>query len=122
MFLERLSWIRRRLLLDGAKQTVKVAADPGHGRVVGANGCLADRQRPLILRPGASQVPKVPQHVAKVAAPDGYVRVVGAKGRLANRQCPFQLRLSALQVAKLPQHEAEGIAVGGHSGRSRRST
>jgi hypothetical protein len=50
MFLEASSWVLSgRLLLDGSDHACELVAQGGHGRVVGAKGRLADRQRPLIL-------------------------------------------------------------------------
>jgi hypothetical protein len=48
MFLER-RLLSGRLLLEGLQHAAEIAADRGHGRVVGAEGRLADRQRPLLL-------------------------------------------------------------------------
>jgi hypothetical protein len=79
MFLDAASWVLSgRLLLEGLQYAAEVAAVDGHGWVVGAEGRLAVRQRPLKLHPGALQVPKGLQHAPEVAAPDGHGRVVGA--------------------------------------------
>ena len=50
MFLEGPSWtLLRRLFLEGSKHAAEVATDRGHGRMGGAEGRLADGQRPLQL-------------------------------------------------------------------------
>jgi hypothetical protein len=78
MTLERRGWSLRRRLLEGLEHAVEVALIGGHVRLVGAEGRLAARQRPLKLHPGALQVPKGLQHAPEVAAPDGHGWVVGA--------------------------------------------
>jgi hypothetical protein len=51
----------------------------GHVRVVGAEGRLADHQRPVQLHPSTLQVLKVVQHAAKLVTPPGDLRIAWSK-------------------------------------------
>src|SRR6266508_1590455 len=112
--LDSRGWTLSRLTKLRGDRSQAAAVD-GHVRVVGAEGRLADLKRPLQLRPGAGQVPKVLQHPAEIATVAGHARVVGAKGRLADLKRPLQLRPGAGQVPKVLQHPAEIATVAGHA-------
>jgi hypothetical protein len=71
MSLESRRWPLGSRLLEDLKHAREVAAVGGYGRVVGAKGRFANRQRPLQLHPSTLQVPKLPQHAAKIAMPAG---------------------------------------------------
>jgi hypothetical protein len=55
----------------------------GRVGVVGAKGRLADRQRPLILHPSASQIPKLLQRAAKCVPALGDLPSLSASGETA---------------------------------------
>jgi hypothetical protein len=57
----------------------QVAAVDGHGGVVGAKRRLVDLKRPLKLRSGAGQVPKIPQHQAQRVAVPRHLHSLWAK-------------------------------------------
>ena len=62
------------------------SADPGHVGVVGAKGRLADRQRPLVLRPGTGQVAKPAKRRPKAVTAPGDLRISRPDRRLGDPQ------------------------------------
>jgi hypothetical protein len=84
--LDSRGWTFRRRFLEGLEHVAEVAAKGRHVGVLGAKGRLADRQRPLVLRPGALQVPKPAKHGPKPVIAPGDLWISRPECRLGDPQ------------------------------------